>query len=315
VDFVKDSLTKDEEKEPGAQPVPAELLVTLGRAGIPKTSLLHVTNSDDDIFMDTKGQQDYTWRAAGSVQNPSRERGEQLPRDFTRISLESPKSHVLASIPGTEQAKEAVIANQIPQTASVNRKEAKLKIRYTGPPQFKPIESTNLEYAINTSSEVIHAEGRYYAIEHGVWFVSDSPLGPWLVAEMIPAAIYSIPPSSPLYHVRFAYVYGATPEVVYVGYTPGYLGAFVSNGVVVFSTGWWYPGVFCGDFWCGRPWTWGLGFRFSYWGGGWFWRPIGHHWWYHTTPVVHRVFGEHWNPHWSSPNRTWIHGNVNAYSH
>ena len=66
--------------------------------------------------------------------------GEQLPGDFTRIPPESPKGHVLASIPGTEQAREAVIANQIPQTATVRRSEAKLDVKYDGPPQFQPIE-------------------------------------------------------------------------------------------------------------------------------------------------------------------------------
>ncbi len=336
---IRQQLNKDEEKEPGAQPattpagsppavyistVPAELLVTRGEpayAPLPKTSLLYVTNSDNDIFMDTKSQQYYTLLAGRWFRAKSLEGawewvpGEQLPRDFIRVSPESPRGDILASIPGTEQAREAVVANQIPQTATVKRSEAKLDVHYGGPPQFKPIEDTSLEYAINTGSEVIHAEGRYYAIEHGVWFVADSPIGPWLVADMIPAAIYSIPPSSPLYHVRYAYVYGATPEVVYVGYTPGYLGAFVSGGVVVFGTGWGYPGVFCGDYWCGWPWTWGFGFRFSYWGGGWFWRPVGHPWWYHTTPFGHRIFSEHWNPHWRAPNRSWIRGNVNAYSH
>jgi hypothetical protein len=197
----------------------------------------------------------------------------------------------------------------------VQRNEAKLEVQYYGPPNFQPIVGTDMEYAVNTPSEVIHAEGRYYAVRHGVWFVGDVPEGPWAVADMIPACIYTIPPSSPLFHVRYAYVYGATPEFVYVGYTPGYLGAFVSDGVVVFGTGWWYPGVFCGDFWCGWPWTWGFGFQFSCWGGGWFWRPIGHYWWYHATPVVHRVFSEHWNPRSSAPSSTWIRGNVNAYSH
>ena len=55
-------------------------------------------------------------------------------------------------------------------------------------------------------------------------------------ADMIPAVIYTIPPSSPLYHVRFAQIYGSTPDYVYVGYTPGYLGAYVYDGVVVFGT-------------------------------------------------------------------------------
>ncbi len=336
---VKQQLTEDEQKEPGAptsnipagnppavyvSTVPAELIVTRGEpsyAPIPKTSLVFATDSDNDIFMDTQSQQYYVLLAGRWFRSKSLEGnwawvpGEQLPHDFARISPDSPKGHVLASIPGTEQAREAVIANQIPQTATVRRGEAKLNVKYAGPPEFRSIEGTDMEYAVNTSSEVIHAEGRYYAVEHGIWFVADDPEGPWAVADIIPACIYTIPPNSPLFHDRYVYVYGATPEYVYVGYTPGYMGAFIDDGVVVFGTGWWYPGLWCGDFWCGWPWTWGFGFEFSYWGGGWFWRPVGHYWWYHTTPVVHRAFYEHWNPHWGTPNRTWVRGNVNAYSH
>jgi hypothetical protein len=338
---IKQQLTKDEEEEspeapaaPSENPpavyvstVPAELLITQGDpmyAPIARTSLLYATNSDDDIFMDTKSQHYYVllegrWFQAKSLDGPWEwVPGEQLPGDFTRIPAESPKGRVLASIPGTEQAGEAVIANQIPQTATVERREAKLDLHYDGSPQFQPIEGTGMEYAVNTSAEVIHAAGRYFAVQHGVWFVADSPLGPWTAADMIPAEIYTIPPSCPLYHLRYVYVYDATPDVVYVGYTPGYMGAFVSYGVVVFGTGWWYPG-WCGffpPFYCfGWPWTWGFGFRFSYWGGGWFWRPPGRYWWYHNSPVTHRVFSEHWNLNRRAPNLAWVRGNVDAYSH
>ena len=87
---IKQQLTKDEEKEPpdaaaapaGNPPVvyvsmvPAELLVTQGDpayAPIGQTSLLDATNSDSDIFMDTKSQQYYTllagrWFRAKSLQ-------------------------------------------------------------------------------------------------------------------------------------------------------------------------------------------------------------------------------------------------------
>lgn len=284
LDGVKQQLTQNEEQEPGAQTaattpagnppavfvstVPAELLIMRGEptyAPIPNTNLLYVTNSDSDIFMDTKTQQYYTvlagrWYRAKALEGTWEwVPGAQVPPDFARISPESPKGHVLASIPGTEQARESVIANEIPQTATVRRSEATLKVAYGGPPRFEPIEGTPMEYAVNTSSEVIHAEGQYYAVEHGIWFVADSPLGPWAVADMIPAVIYTIPPSSPLYHSRYVRVYGADPEYVYEGYTPGYLGAFDYDGVVVFGTGWWYPGMMCGDFWCGWPWTWGSG--------------------------------------------------------
>lgn len=168
-----------------------------------------------------------------------------------------------------------------------------------------------MEYAINTPFEVIHA-GRYFAVQNGVWFVSDTPAGPWAVADNIPAEIYSIPPSNPLYHDRFVYVYGSTPEVVYCGYTPGYLGAFVWDDTVVFGTGWWYPGWY-GDYWYGWPWTWGFGFQYGYFGGGWLWRPNGY-WWYHDPGFLGRVYYNHWNPHWAPGDGERIRNNVNVYN-
>lgn len=350
LDAVRDQLIQSEEQPPANAPaanpaavnldeapplvyvstVPAELLVLRGEpqyAPIARTNLLYVTNTESDLFMDSKSQKFYVllagrwFRADNLTAAWQWIPGEQLPADFKNIPREHPKGHVLASIPGTEEAREAVIANQIPQTATVRRSDAKLDVRYDGPPRFRPIEGTNLSYAVNTANEVIMVPGpagtAYYAILHGIWFVAGDPRGPWVVADMIPAEIYQIPPSNPLYHVRYAYVYGATPDFVYVGYTPGYLGAFVSDGVVVFGTGWWYPG-FCGPFLCyGWPWTWGFGFEFSYWGGGWFWHPIGNYWWYHESPIAHRIFTEHWNggPRGAFGGANFVRNNVNVYNH
>ena len=134
-----------------------------------------------------------------------------------------------------------------------------------------------------------------------------------MVADTIPAEIYQIPPSSPLFHDRYVYVYGATPDLVYFGYTPGYLGAYVSDGVVVFGTGWVYP-PWIGDYWFGWPWTWGFGFDFGYWGGGWFWRPVGYYWWYHNPWYMHRIYSEHWNPHWHPGDAERFHYNANVYN-
>ena len=197
--------------------------------------------------------------------------GSMLPKDFTKIPPEHPKAAVLVSVPGTEQAKEAVIANQIPQTAEVKRNQAKVNVTYDGAPQFQPIVGTQLQYAVNTSFDVLLFSGRYYCAYNGIWFTSPVAVGPWVVADTIPPEIYSIPPSNPLYHDRFIYDYGSTPDSVYVGYTPGYLGAYVWDDTVVFGTGWWYPG-WEGDYWYGWPWTWGFGFDFGYFGGGWIWR-------------------------------------------
>jgi hypothetical protein len=301
---------------------PAELLQTQGPpqfAPIPKTQLLYVTNTGSDIFADAKKKNFYVllsgrWYEATSLSGPwNWLAGEKLPRDFSRIPPDAPKSAVLASVPGTVEAREAVIANAVPQTAVVKRSEAKLTVRYDGAPQFKPIEGTALQYAINTPTDVILIDGRYYALQDGIWFVASAPLGPWAVADVIPPEIYSIPPSSPLYHVRFVYIFGSTPDYVDFGYTPGYLGAFASDGVVVFGTGWWYPG-WSQDMYFGWPWTWGFGVQFGYWTGGWFWRPVGGAWWYYDPWWARRIYHGHHNPHWPSSDPERLRGNANVYS-
>jgi hypothetical protein len=338
LDDLRAQLNASEEKDPHAHPEaaafapgvtpavyvstkPAELIQTSGEpqyAPIYGTTLSYITNTESNIFLDIRTQDQYVllsgrWFKARTLGGPwEAVSGKNLPSDFARIPLGSPKSGVLASVPGTLQAKEAVIANQIPQTATINRSHAQLDVRYDGPPQFRPIEGTTLEYAINTDVDVIRAGGRYYACQNAVWFVADSPGGPWAVADMIPSEIYTIPPSSPLYHDRFVYVYRATPDCVYAGYTPGYLGAYVWDGTVVFGTGWVYPAWY-GDFYFGWPWTWGFGFQFGYWGGGWFWRPVAYPWWFHDPWYLHRIYTEHWNPHWSPHDAEAFRNNTNVY--
>ena len=347
---VKTQLLQSEEKDPhdhshaksappnGPPPTiyvstqPAELLQTEGPpqfSPIEGTQLAYVTNTNSNIFMDVKTQHYYTllsgrWFDSNSLNGPwAWLAWDKLPGDFKRIPAASPKASVLASIPGTEQTKEAVIADQIPQTATVKRSEARLDVRYDGQPKFRPIEGTSMEYAINTSTDVIHAEGQYYAVHNAVWFVANSPFGPWAVADYIPSVIYTIPPSCPLFHDRYVYVYGATPDYVYDGYTPGYMGAYTADNVVVFGTGWDYP-AWDGDLYIGWPWTWGFGWQFGYWSGGWFGPPMGigygygygygGGWWYHNPWYMHRVYGERWNPHWYPNDAMALRNNVNVYN-
>ena len=61
-----------------------------------------------------------------------------LPEDFQKIPLEHPRSRVLASVPGTQQAAEAVLLAQVPQTARVNKKELKApEVAYQGEPEVR----------------------------------------------------------------------------------------------------------------------------------------------------------------------------------
>ena len=99
---------------------------------------------------------------------------------------------------------------------------------------------------------------QWYAVRAGVWFSAASIQGPWVVAGSIPALIYSIPPSSPLYYVTYVKIYDVTPEYVVVGYTPGYMGAYVApGGVVVYGTGYAYAPYIGGSVYYPPPLTYG----------------------------------------------------------
>ncbi|WP_313953749.1 hypothetical protein [Accumulibacter sp.] len=228
---------------------PAEIIVSEGApqfAAIPGTSLEYVTNTDAALFRDTGSGQMYylvsgRWFSAPSLQGPWSFATPTLPADFARIPADGPRAFVLASVPGTVQAQEALIHAQIPQQATLEISSAKLEVSYAGSPRFEPIAGTAMAYAVNTSFNVVHAENAYYACYQGAWFVAASPVGGWTLASAVPPVIYSIPPSSPLYPCTYVRVYAATPATVTYGYTAGYTMGFVSAGVMVYGTGYYYP--------------------------------------------------------------------------
>ncbi len=287
---------------------PAELLQTEGPAQyapIQGTQLLYVTNSPNKVFLDLRTQNHYALISGRWYRTGALAQGQWafvpaagLPADFALIPADHPTETVRAAVPGTPQAREAVIANSIPQVATVARSAASLQVAYDGDPVFQPIEGTPLQNAINSPVPVIRvSEESFYALDNGVWFVASSPFGPWAVTSYVPPVVYSIPRSSPLYYVTYVRVYDSTPEVVYVGYTPGYVGSYVSNdNVVVYGTGWPYR-PWIGSVWYGAPVTWGFGFSFVY---SW-WRPYPWHSWHRAAwappPPCFRPW---WGP-WHGP--------------
>ncbi|HYB43215.1 MAG TPA: hypothetical protein VEL75_15655, partial [Candidatus Methylomirabilis sp.] len=253
---------------------PAELFETDGQpewSPIQGTNLLYAKNTSAHVFLELKTQYTYVlvsgrWFRARSTAGPwEYVPGAQLPPDFARIPESDPASAVLASVPNTPQAREALIANTIPQTATVNRSEARFTATYDGQPRFVPVAATPLLYAVNSPTPVIRVDARtYYALYNGVWFVSTAPLGPWVVAAVVPGVIYTIPVSSPLHYVTYVRVYGYTPAVVYVGYTPGYFGTVATpDGVVVYGTGIAYT-PWVGTVWYPPPPTYGAGAAFAW---------------------------------------------------
>jgi hypothetical protein len=245
---------------------PAELIQTEGPAQfqpIATTQIYDVSNTASSLFFYRTTQHYYVlisgrWFRARALGGPwAFVEPSTLPGDFAQIPLNHPKGAVLASVPGTAEAKQAVIANGIPQTATMAR-TARLTVTYDGPPQFIPIKGTGLSYARNAPLPVIQVDPTYYmALQDGVWFVSSSPVRTWLVATSVPPVVYTIPPTSPLYYVTHVYVYGSTPQVVYTGYTPGYYGMVVTSNLVVYGTGYVYP-AWAGTVWYPLPATYGV---------------------------------------------------------
>jgi hypothetical protein len=132
---------------------------------------------------------------------------------------------------------------------------------------FEPIEGTEMAYAVNTEYQVLEIDGRYYVCYEAVWYESDSPDGPFTVSVKVPDDVKEIPAENPNYNVRYVYVYDSTPDVVYVGYTPGYAWSFVYGPTIVYGTGWWYRPWVSPYYYYPRPVTWGFHVTYNPWYG------------------------------------------------
>jgi hypothetical protein len=235
--------------------VPSEVILFDGRPtyrAIPGTQLVYGYNTDSPIFVYSPTQTYYylsagRWFSASDLEGPWKFASPDLPTDFAKIPLSSPASAILASVPGTTEAKDAVLIAQIPTTMVLNATTAaaQAKVSYTGSPQFVSIEGTSLQYATNTADKVIQVGDVYYLCLQGVWFLSSTPQGPWTTAGSVPQVIYTIPPSSPVYNVTYVTQVTTSTGYVQSSYTAGYLGAFavgVAAGAIIASgTGYYYP--------------------------------------------------------------------------
>src|SRR5213596_229108 len=256
---------------------PAEIILFDGQpvyAQIPDTQLEYATNTNSVVFVFTPTQQFYYLTScrgfsAMDLQGPWTYATPDLPADFAKIPLNTPASAILASVPGTEEAKDAVLLAQVPTTITVNQKEAaaKVKVEYAGDPKFEPIKGTSMAYATNTADKVIKVGDVYYLCLQGVWFMSPNSTVPWTTCTSVPQEIYTIPSSSPVYNVTYVTQTANPDGTVTANYTAGYLGTFVLGAAVgailADGSGYWsqpycyggyyypYPATYCGAYYGG----------------------------------------------------------------
>lgn len=274
---------------------PAEMILVKGDPvyePVPGTQLLWISNTESDLFRLGKDGPFYylvagRWFSAPQITGPWTFATPSLPEAFKSISLEHPRSRVLASVPGTQQAAEAVLLAEVPQIARVNKKELIApEVAFQGEPEFEAIQGTQLQRAKNTDKEIIKVGDMYYMCYQGIWFQANVPKGPWTIASSVPAEVYLIPPSSPSHSVTYVTV---EPDdnseddwVTYASYA-GYSGLMVGWGCAVWGTGWYYP-----------PYYWYGGYYPVYYP---YWRTYGYGSWYNPYTGRYGTAGRIYGPY------------------
>lgn len=241
---------------------PTELIVTDGRARfeeIPDTGgLERVTNTESQLFrLDDR----WFYLASGRWFSTAKlDRGPWIytpmpPDAFSRIPVDHAAGAVRASVPGTVEARMAALEAMLPTRVTAGRADAPpVQVEYAGEPAFEPIDGTTVARAVNSGSDVLLTDGRYYLLYAGIWYVGDAPQGPWRVAAAVPEAIYAIPPDSPSYHMTQVTIASATADTVTYSYPASYsTSTYVVYGVPYYGTGWYY-----------HPWIWN-GYYYPYW--------------------------------------------------
>jgi hypothetical protein len=296
---------------------PTELVVFDGEpqwADLVGAELSYATNTSSAVLRTKSDGRFYVLLSGRWFRGPSLAAGpwefvapDKLPACFQDIPEDSEMGGVLAHVAGTELANEAILDAQIPQTKAMRRDGPACTVAYDGPPNFVAIPGTDLKYAVNTESQVLLCKDRYYCCDQGVWFVASAPAGPWALADDVPKSFQDIPPECPCYNVKYVRVYDATPEVVYVGYTPGYLGWYPCDGGVVWGTGWRYP-CWYGGHWYPRCATWGVSVGYNAWSGGWY-AGLSYGWGGGWSVGIGYYDGWGWGGSWWGPSgyRPWHH--------
>lgn len=270
-DALRQAATSDDISKLYVRTRPTELIAIEGEpafADVAGSALSYMTNTPADLFLE--GENDWyallsgRWFTAKSTKGPwTYVAPDRLPADFLKIDSDGPKGAVLASIAGTPEAQEALVANSVPQTATVQRGDASFTPTYDGAPQFAAVEGTSLQVARNSPDPVFRVnDGSYVAWTTGCGSCPRLRTAPgrWPHEFRLKSTR-----SRPARSITMSLTSGSTaPRPKWsMWYTPRYYGTVVNNNVVVYGTGY-RCDAWVGDYYYGCPATYGYGASFAY---------------------------------------------------
>jgi len=264
---------------------PAELVVIEGEprlVEIGDSELRYAANTESDLF-ELKGRYYLLLSGRWFMTRDLKRKWApvtELPAEFSSIPADHPRAYVRVAVPGTEEARIALIEAVLPRTTELDASAGdSLQVNYSGDPAFVPIDGTELFRASNTPYQVFRHNNFYYLCLEGAWYRSAAAGGPWKAAVEVPQAIYTIPPTDPAYNVTFVRVDTFDDQSGKVAYksSNGYLGTYTAGPTVVHGTGYYHNGandryrVYSS--WYYHPYSYGYGARYhpaygryGYWG-------------------------------------------------
>lgn len=183
------------------------------------------------------------WFTTKDLQNGSWTQLRKLPDAFSSIPEDHGMSYVRASVPGTLEARTALLEARLPERKTVPADESlELTNQYVGEPKFETIPNTSIARATNSGYEIFLYQSVFYLCYEGAWYQADNAEGPWTPAFRVPDDLYDIPASSPSYPVTQVRVASSSStSVVYVAPASYYSGIYSYYGMPVYGTGWYYP--------------------------------------------------------------------------
>lgn len=240
---------------------PSALVSTMGKPALKQVAagVSEVTNANVVVLKTASPAAWWTlisgrWFSASDLKGPwAYVPPTRLPPSFRSLPKSGRLAAARASVPGTVEAYESIVAAREIQTVTV-KADTPCQMSWRGEPAWSGVDGIDgLSYGTNASQPTFKFEDAFWCCADGMWFKGSSATGSWAITDSVPMQIYRVPPTNPDYAATYVEIFGSTHgddgslASVTFGFTAGYLGTYLHDGTTVFGTGYSYSAASDGD--------------------------------------------------------------------